>query len=249
MDKEKIYFASDFHLGSPNFKESRIRENLIINWLNDIKKDAKAIYLLGDIFDFWFEYKKVVPKGYIRFLSKLAEIVESGTEIHFFVGNHDLWAKDYLEVELGLNIHHHQKIIKEQNKKLLIAHGDGLGKADYTYKLIKKIFKSRICQWIFSQLHPNLAFTVAQNWSKKSRKKISKPFLSKEKEVLFNYCKNLQKKNPVDYYVMGHRHLPLEIKIDEQAKYINLGEWINYNTYAVLENGIIKLNTYKKNHH
>ncbi len=244
MIKEKIYFASDFHLGSPNIKESRERENLIINWLNEIKKDAKAIYLLGDVFDFWFEYKKVVPKGHIRFLSKLAELIETGIEIHFFVGNHDLWAKDYLESELGLNIHHQKKIIEEQNKKLLIAHGDGLGEGDYLYKFIKTIFKSKICQWLFTQLHPDFAFWIAHKWSKKSRKKASKPFISDDKEILFKYCKNLQEKNPIDYYVMGHRHLPLEINIDKQAKYINLGEWINYNSYAILENGIIKLNKY-----
>ena len=246
MNKEKIYFASDFHLGAPNLKESHEREKKIINWLSKIEKNSKSIYLLGDIFDFWFEYKKVVPKGFVRILGKLAQLTDNGTKIHLFVGNHDLWMKDYLEKEIGITIHHKPKIIQEQGKKIFIGHGDGLGKGDYFYKFIRMIFTSRICQWAFARLHPNLAFYLAHAWSSKSRKNNTPPFLSKEKELLFNYCKKQQKITPVDYYIFGHRHIPLDLKIDAQATYINLGEWITQNTYAILEQGKLKLKTYTK---
>ncbi len=241
MKKEKIYFASDFHLGESNLSENHNRERKIINWLTKIQKDAKAIYLVGDIFDFWFEYKKVVPKGFVRFLGKLAELTDKGTSIHLFAGNHDLWMNHYLEDEVGVIIHHKPKIIEEQGKRIFICHGDGLGNGDYFYKLIRIIFTSKICQWAFSRLHPNLALSLAHAWSNSSRKNSEKPFLSKQKELLFNYCIKQQKINPVDYYIFGHRHIPLELEIDERATYINLGEWITQNTYSVLEKGKITL--------
>ena len=246
MTKDKIYFASDFHLGSPTLKDSHKREKLIVSWLNDIEKDAKAVYLVGDVFDFWFEYKKVIPKGFVRFLGKLAELTDNGMAVHLFVGNHDIWMKDYLEKEIGLTIHHKPTIIKEQNKKIFIAHGDGLGDGDYFYKFLRKIFISRICQWIFARMHPNLSFSLAQAWSKSSRKSNHAPFLSNEKEILFGYCKEQQSNNSVDYYVFGHRHFPLELKVDKKATYINTGDWLQYYTYAVLENGKLELKTYNK---
>ena len=166
MSKKKTYFVSDFHLGIPNIEESHKRERHIINWINEIEKDAKTIYFLGDIFDFWFEYKKVVPKGFVRLLGKMASLSDNGVKIHMFVGNHDLWMNDYLEKEVGITIHHKSKIIEENNKKLFIGHGDGLGKGDYFYKLIKHIFTSNICQWIFARFHPNLGLAIAHAWSK-----------------------------------------------------------------------------------
>jgi len=246
LTKDKIYFASDFHLGSPNMLESHERERQIVQWLNEIEKEAKEIYLVGDIFDFWFEYNKVVPKGFVRLLGKIASLTDSGTSVHLFAGNHDLWMKDYLETEIGAKIHHRNIIIHEGNKKILIGHGDGLGNGDYFYKILKVIFTSKFCQWIFSRLHPNFSFALAHTWSKNSRKSsYESKFSIKENEILFNYCQEQQKINPVDYYIFGHRHLPLEIKIDEKATYINLGEWINQKTYGVLDNGIIKLESYK----
>ena len=244
MTKNKIYFASDFHLGIPNREESHKREKRIVSWLTKIEKDAKAIYLVGDIFDFWFEYKKVVPKGFVRLLGKLATLTDNGTSIHLFVGNHDLWAKDYLEKEVGITIHHKSMILKEQSKKIFISHGDGLGKGDIQYKLIKKLFTSKICQWAFARLHPNLALALAHKWSNNSRKKYNTPFVSKEKEILFGYCLKNQKIKPVDYYIFGHRHTPIELKVDQQARYINLGDWLTHNTYAVLTKGIIQLKKY-----
>ena len=247
MTKDKIYFASDFHLGSPNLEESHKREKLIVQWLTDIEKDAKAIYLVGDIFDFWFEYKTVVPKGFVRLLGKLAELVDSGIAIHLFVGNHDLWMKDYLTTEIGITIHHRNIIIEEGDKKLFIGHGDSLGNGDYFYKLLRKFFTSKVCQWTFARLHPNLGLTIAHTWSRSSRKRGEEAnFISNEKEILLGYCQEQQKLNPVDYYVFGHRHLPLELKVDEKAKYINTGDWLHHYTYAVLEEGNLELKTYNK---
>lgn len=247
MTRDKLYFASDFHLGAPNLAESHKRERLIVKWLNEIKQDAKAIYLVGDIFDFWFEYKTVVPKGFVRLLGKLAELVDSGIEVHLFVGNHDLWMKDYLETEVGVTIHHRNITIEEDGKKLFIGHGDGLGDGDYLYKVLRRFFTSKICQWAFARLHPNLALTIAHSWSRGSRKSGEEAnFISNEKEILFGYCQQQQVLNPVDYYIFGHRHLPLELKVDERAKYINTGDWLQYNTYAVLESGNLELKTYKK---
>jgi UDP-2,3-diacylglucosamine hydrolase len=246
LTKEKIYFASDFHLGSPKLEESHKREKHIVSWLTEIKQDAKVIYLLGDIFDFWFEYKKVVPKGFVRLLGKVAELTDNGTQIHLFAGNHDLWMKDYLEKEVGIIIHHNPKIIEEQGKKIFIGHGDGLGDGDYLYKFVRKIFTSKICQWVFARLHPNLALSLAHAWSNGSRKIHDAPFISEEKEILFDYCKKLQEITPVDYYIFGHRHLPLDLKINDKTTYINLGDWLTHNTYSVLEKGILKLKKYNK---
>jgi UDP-2,3-diacylglucosamine hydrolase len=246
LTKDKIYFASDFHLGSPNLEESYKREKLIVQWLTEIEKDAKAIYLVGDIFDFWFEYKKVIPKGFVRFLGKLAELTDNGIAVHFFVGNHDLWMQDYLEKEVGITVHHKNITIREGGKAIFIGHGDGLGKGDYFYKFLRKIFTSKICQWTFARLHPNFAFSLAHTWSKSGRKSKGASFISNEKEILYGYCKEQQSINPVDYYVFGHRHFPLELKVDEKATYINTGDWLQHYTYAVLDNGKLELKTYNK---
>ena len=240
MKKEKIYFASDFHLGSPNLEESLKREKKIISLLNEIEIDAKKIYLLGDIFDFWFEYEKVVPKGFVRLLAKLADFVDKGIEIHFLVGNHDMWMRDYLEKEIGLKVHFKEFIVEENNQLILIGHGDGLGKGDYKYKILKSLFTSKICKWLFSRLHPNFGIGLGQAWSNKSRKEQEKP-TSEEKEILVEYCKEQQKNNPVDYYIFGHRHIPMEVKIDERANYINLGDWIHHYSYAVLSDQKLEL--------
>ena len=205
---------------------------MVISWLSSIEKDAQAIYLLGDIFDFWFEYKKVVPKGFVRLLGKLADLIDKGIDIHYVVGNHDMWMNDYLEQEIGLKLHFQEFIIKEDNKLIFLGHGDGLGKGDYTYKLLKVIFSSNICKWLFSRLHPNFGISLGQAWSNKSKKRQEK-LVNEDKEILAGYCKEQQKNNPVDYYVFGHRHIPIDVKIDERCRYINLGDWIHHNTYAV----------------
>ena len=248
MPRTKLYFASDFHLGVPNHAKSLEREKRIIAWLDSIKEDAKSIYLLGDIFDFWFEYKTVVPKGYVRLLAKFANLVDDGININIIKGNHDMWMYDYFPKEIGVNILEDKTILRQNGKQIFLAHGDGLGPGDLGYKLIKKVFKSSICQWLFARLHPNFGIGIAQFWSKKSRignQEKKDPFLGEEKEWLVSYCKRKQNEVNIDYFVFGHRHLPLEITIDEKTKYINLGDWIQHNSYAVFDEGELTLQYFK----
>ena len=247
--KTKIYFASDFHLGAPNEAESFKREKRIIAWLDEIKHDAKEIYLVGDLFDFWFEYKYVVPKGFIRFQGKIAELTDSGIKVNVFTGNHDMWIFDYLPKELGISLYR-TNIVREYNgKKLLIGHGDGLGPGDTKYKMLKSVFASKFCQWAFARIHPNLGMSIANAWSRKSRKTnlaYDEVYHGDDKEQLILFCKDyVQKDNSIDYFVFGHRHLPLEIKINEKATYYNLGEWIKHNTYAVFDGEKLEMKEYR----
>lgn len=242
----KIYFASDLHLGVPNKEKSLEREKLFVQWLNDIKSDAEAIYLLGDIFDFWFEYKKVVPKGYVRLLGKLAEISDSGIPIHIFTGNHDMWLFDYLEDEINAHIYREPIEVSLKGKSFFIGHGDGLGPGDNSYKLIKKIFKNKLCQWLFERIHPNLGISIAQYWSKKSRiangEKDEKYY--GEKEWLTQFCNEKIKTNNINFFIFGHRHLPLEVDLGNNTTYINLGEWVNYKSYAIFDGKNLELKRY-----
>ena len=242
----KIYFASDLHLGVPNREKSLVREKLFVQWLDEIKSDAEAIYLVGDIFDFWFEYKKAVPKGYVRLLGKLAEISDSGIPIHIFTGNHDMWLFDYLEDEIKAHIYREPIEVSLKGKRFFIGHGDGLGPGDNGYKLIKKIFKNKLCQWLFERIHPNLGISIAQYWSKKSRIANGEKDESYhgEKEWLTQFCKEKMKTIEVDYFIFGHRHLPLEVDLGSNTTYINLGEWVNYNSYAVFDGKKLELKRY-----
>jgi UDP-2,3-diacylglucosamine hydrolase len=247
LNNKKIYFASDFHLGVPDHASSLIREKRIIAWLDSIKHDAHSIYLLGDIFDFWFEYKHTIPKGYIRLLGKLAEIRDSGIPIIFFTGNHDMWMFDYFPKELNIPIYREPILLEVGNQRLLIGHGDGLGPGDFTYKFLKQFFNSKICQWLFARIHPNLGMTIAHTWSRRSRisniKKEEK-FNGEEGEFLWVYCRELEKTQHHDYYVFGHRHLPLTLKVSENSTYINLGEWVSFNTYAEYNGTNVDLKTF-----
>jgi UDP-2,3-diacylglucosamine hydrolase len=232
---KKIYFASDFHLGAPNLKESHLREKRIVRWLDEIKNDASALFLVGDIFDFWFEYKKAVPKGFIRFQGKLAELVDGGLPIYLFTGNHDLWMFGYFREELDIEIFKEPITLIANNHKMLIGHGDGLGPGDRSYKILKKIFTNKVNQWLFRQLHPDLGITLATKWSGSSRASSSTSETEKflgEREWLWVYSKEIEKETHHDFYIFGHRHLPLDLKVNENSRYINLGEWVNYNTFA-----------------
>tara|TARA_B100000497_G_C7688683_1_gene417990 strand:- start:1563 stop:2297 length:735 start_codon:yes stop_codon:yes gene_type:complete len=242
----KIYFASDLHLGVPNKEKSLERERLFVQWLNEIKADAEAIFLVGDIFDFWFEYKKAVPKGYVRLLGKLAEISDSGIPIHIFTGNHDMWLFDYLEEEINATIYREPIEVSLKGKRFFIGHGDGLGPGDKGYKIIKKIFENKICQWLFERIHPNLGISIAEYWSKKSRIANGQKdeTYHGEKEWLTQFCKEKMKTIEVDYFVFGHRHLPLEEDLGDNTSYINLGEWVNYNSYAVFDGEKLELKRY-----
>ncbi len=243
----KIYFASDFHLGAPNEEESKKREARIVKWLNEVKKDASEIYLLGDIFDFWFEYKTVIPKGFIRLQGKIAEITDSGIPVHVFTGNHDMWIFDYIPKELGVKLYREPIVKKYNGKKFLIGHGDGLGPGDTQYKMLKSVFASKVCQWFFARIHPNLGIGVANAWSRKSRRNnitYDEKFEGKEKELLYHFCVDYLKKEHIDYFIFGHRHLPLEISVGEHSTYFNLGEWIKHNTYAVFDGEKLEMKKY-----
>ena len=234
---KKIYFASDFHLGVPTYEKSLEREHRIVRWLDSIRNDAEELYLLGDVFDFWFEYRTVVPRGFVRLLGKLAELSDSGIKIHYFTGNHDMWTFDYLEKELNVTIYRAPIERVYNSKSFYIGHGDGLGPGDHGYKFIKKIFASKICQWLFARLHPNFGIGIANYFSKKSRiatGTTDEKFLGEEKEWLVIYSKEILAKKHFDYLIFGHRHLPLDIKIND-SRYINLGDWIQYFTYGVFD--------------
>lgn len=233
----KLYFASDFHLGAGGYLTSREREDRLVRWLDMIKADADEVYLMGDVFDFWFEYKSVVPRGYIRFLGKLAELADEGIKLYFFKGNHDMWMFNYFEKELGATIITNELEIERNGKKFYLHHGDGLGPGDKMYKFLKKIFRSKLCQWLFARLHPNLGVGIANYWSNHSRiagaKNIER--INTEQEWLVVYSRELLKTQFYDYLVFGHRHLPLDIQLTEKSRYINLGEWVNYSSYAVFD--------------
>lgn len=246
---KKIYFASDFHLGAPDAVTSLKREKLLLKWLDEIKTDAQEIYLVGDVFDFWFEYKTAVPKGFVRLLGKLAELADMGIVLHYFTGNHDMWVFDYLPSEIGLTIYR-GVLEKEYNgKQFYIAHGDGLGPGDRGYKFIKKVFANPVCQWLFARLHPNFGIRMANFWSGKSRLHTGssdEKFLGEEKEWLVIYSKEVLQKKHIDYFIFGHRHLPLDISLGSKSKYINLGEWMNYASYAVFDGEKTELKYFKK---
>jgi len=245
---EKIYFAGDLHLGLPNYKKSRLREKKFVAWLDSIKDDAFEIYLLGDIFDFWFEYKRVVPRGFTRLLGKIAEIADSGVPVYFFTGNHDIWVFDYLPEETGVIVQR-KPLIKEIGGKIFfIAHGDGLGNGQFGFKLLKFIFHNKVLQWLFARLHPNFALWMGGLWSAASRdaKGISIPFMGEDKEMMVRFAKETLKNEHFDYFVFGHRHLPIRIKLSDNCEYINLGDWIKTYSYAVFDGEKMEMFRYHK---
>ena len=244
---KKIYFLSDFHLGAPDAASSLLREKKIIRFLDEIKNLAAEIFIVGDLFDFWYEYKNVVPKGYVRILGKLAELTDSGIPIHFFVGNHDMWMKDYFQKELNIKVYFEPAEFLFSGKRFLIGHGDGLGPHDKGYKFIKKIFRNKFCQSLFGAMPSYMGLGIADYFSRKSRAKTGKTdevFLGEDKEWLVLYAKEKLQKEKFDYFIFGHRHLPLDIKLNDQSRYINLGDWIKYFTYAEFDGEDVSLHYY-----
>ncbi|MCI4649371.1 UDP-2,3-diacylglucosamine diphosphatase [Phaeodactylibacter sp.] len=242
---QKVYFASDFHLGIDGRLTSGEREKQIVRWLEHIRGDAAAIYLVGDVFDFWFEYTTVVPKGHVRLLGKLAELRDQGIPIYFFTGNHDMWVFRYFEEELDIPTY--RKPIRREimGKQFLIGHGDGLGPGDYGYKRIKKVFANPACQWLFERLHPNFGIGLANFWSQRSRAADhpeEKDFLGEDREWLITYANRKLETEPIDYFVFGHRHLPIEYTLKNgYSRYVNLGEWLFSNSYAVFDGDSVNL--------
>ena len=250
QSSKKIYFLSDFHLGAPNASVSLNREKRVVRFLNDIKEDAGTIFIVGDLFDFWYEYKKVVPKGYVRILGKLAELTDAGIMVHFFVGNHDMWMKNYFQKELNIPVYYEPVPFEFYGKKFLIGHGDGLGPGDHGYKFIKKIFRNKACQWLFGILPPYIGIGLADYFSRKSRVKTGtkdEVFMGEDEEWLVIYCKEQLLLRHYDYFIFGHRHLPLNIELNEKSRYINLGDWIKYDSYAVFDGNELSLKYYNDN--
>ena len=245
---KKVYFASDQHFGAPDPKESKIREEHFIRWMDEIKHDAQVLFLMGDLFDFWHEWKHVIPKGYVRVLGKIAELKDRGIHIYFFVGNHDLWMKDYFTTELGIPVYSHPIELSVAGKKFLVGHGDGLGPGDHTYKLLKKVFTNPFAQWLFKWLHPDLGIGLTKAWSGHSRisntAKNENHFLGDD-EWLWQYCKEVESRFHHDYYVFGHRHLPLELAVGNSSTYYNLGEWVSQFTFLEFEGLAPKLQKFE----
>ncbi len=235
---KNIYFLSDFHLGAPNHADSLYREKKIVAFLDSIKNKAGAIFIVGDMFDFWFEYKHVTPKGYVRLLGKLAEITDMRIPVHFFVGNHDMWMHDYFKKELNIQVYFEPRSFIWNGKKFFIGHGDGLGPEDHGYKFLKKVFRNKICQRLFGFLHPYLGIGLANFFSRTSRKNTGNTdevFLGEENEWLIIFSRQVLAKEHYDYFIFGHRHLPMDIKLTDHSHYINLGDWIKYFTYATFD--------------
>lgn len=243
----KVYFASDFHLGIPDRASSLERERRIIRWLDSIEHDAETIYLVGDLFDAWFEYKRVVPKGFVRLLARIASFTDRGIPVHVFTGNHDMWMFGYLEEECGVQLHHEPINITIAGKKFLIAHGDGLGPGDHRYKFIKRIFRSRFLQWLYARIHPNTGIGLADYFSRKGydKKDGERNWLGDDKEFLMQFCRNTLQSEHIDYFIFGHRHLPIDKEVGTNSRYINLGDWITFNTYAEFDGKEVTLKTFE----
>jgi len=239
----RIYFASDFHLGIPDRESSLVREKKLVAWLASAAADAGEIFLMGDLFDFWFEYRTAIPKGYSRLFGQLAEITDAGIPVHLFLGNHDMWAFSYLERELNIQIHRGPEFREFGGKRFYLAHGDGLGPGDHGYKFIKKVFASPVNQWLFRQLHPDIGIRMALYWSRKSRHvNLEKEKLDEEiilrliRERLTVHSKAILKSHPdLDYFIYGHYHLPHETALPGHAIQIVLGDWITHFSYAVFD--------------
>ncbi len=245
---KNIYFLSDFHLGAPNYGSSLVREKKIVAFLESIKHTASEIFIVGDMFDFWYEYRKVVPKGYVRLLGKLAELTDAGIPIHFFLGNHDMWMSGYFEKELNIPVYHEPKVFERNGKQFYIGHGDGLGPGDHGYKFIKKLFRNPFCQWAFGQLHPTWGIGLANYFSRKSREKTGTSdahFLGEQGEWLIQFCREVLTREHYDYFIFGHRHFPIDYKLSDTSRYINLGDWISNFTYATFDGNDVKLHQWE----
>jgi len=248
---KKIYFASDLHLGAPYIEDQRTHEVRFVSWLDSIKEDAEKIFLIGDIFDFWYEYKYSIPKGFTRFLGKLSELTDSGIEVHIFTGNHDVWLFDYLPEECGVIVHQKELKIKIDETTFYLAHGDELGDFDRSYKLMKWLFRNKTAQWLFSLLHPDIAISFAKWWSVKSRTKNERSYKAEyqgdEKEWPVLFAKSYIEKDPdIDFFIFGHRHIAKEIPLNDKTMIIYLGDWIKNFSYGEFDGKEFKLNFFRK---
>jgi UDP-2,3-diacylglucosamine hydrolase len=243
---KKIYFASDFHLGIDGNFTSAERENIIVQWLDQIKKDAAILFLLGDQFDYWFEYKEVIPKGFVRLLGKLAEFTDHGIEVNVFTGNHDMWMFTYLQKEIGVTLYKNPVIFNIGETRFLIGHGDGLGPGDHGYKFIKKVFNHPVCQWLFARIHPNSGIGIMKYFSSKSRLLNHNESWDENTEWLVKFSEDYIKQDFVDFLVFGHRHLVIDYLLkNNKSRYINLGDWFTYFSFGEYENNRFSLKFYR----
>lgn len=234
---KKIYFASDAHFGSRTFDAPLANERRFVRWLDSIKNDAAAVYLVGDMIDFWYEFKYVVPKGFTRFLGKLGELTDAGIEVHWFTGNHDIWIFDYIGKETGAIIHREPLTCELSGKTFYIAHGDGLGDNSLGFKFIRGIFHNKILQKMFTWIHPRWTIPFGLNWSKHSRKTGDDyaGYLGEDKEHLVLYAKDYLQTNQADFLIFGHRHIMLDLMLTQHSRVVILGDWIKYFSYAVFD--------------
>mgnify|MGYP004663070823 FL=1 len=246
---KKVYFLSDVHLGASILKNNKEREQRLVMWLEEIRSDCGALFLLGDIFDFWFEYRYAVPKGHIRFLAKICEFTDLGIPVHFFTGNHDVWAFDYLTKECGVVLHTHNQAFQICDKHFLIGHGDALNPKDTGYLFLYRIFHNRFLQRCFRWIHPDLGIALAHKWSSHSRlgngKIEADLYRGEEQEEIVCFCKRVLQQQYFDYFIFGHRHLPIDLSLSPQTKYINTGDWISYYTYAIFDGKQVFLKSYQ----
>ena len=248
---KNVYFLSDAHLGSWAIDHGRMHERRLVRFLDSIKHKAAAVYLLGDMFDFWYEHKYTVPKGYTRFLGKLSELTDMGVEVHFFTGNHDIWAYSYLEEECGVIMHRKPITTDIYGKVFYLAHGDGLGDPDIKFKLLRRMFHNTICQRLFSAIHPRWSMWLGLTWAKHSRMKRKNgeepPYMGENKEHLVLYAKQYMKSHPnVDIFIFGHRHIELDLNLSKSVRMMILGDWISQFTYVVFDGDHLLLEEYEE---
>lgn len=237
---KNVYFLSDAHLGSRAINTRRTHERRLVNFLEQIRHQAAAIYLLGDMFDYWYEYKHVVPKGYTRFLGKISELTDSGIEVHFFAGNHDLWIGDYLEKECGVILHRHELTCEIYGKVFFLAHGDGLGDFDWKYRTLRMLFHSKTLQRLFSAIHPRWTVELGLEWAKHSRMKRIEgkepEYMGEDKEPLVRFSKEYLQSHPeINFFIFGHRHILLDLMLTHTSRMIILGDWVKEFSYAVYD--------------
>lgn len=237
---KNVYFLSDAHLGSLATKHRRMQERMLVDFLDSIKDKASAIYFLGDIFDFWFEYKTVVPKGYTRFLGKVSELTDHGVEIHYFIGNHDIWCKDYLAQECGVIMHFEPLTTEIYGSEFFLAHGDGLGDNDRKFRFLRSVFHNKFCQMLFASIHPRWGVDFGLRWAKHSRLKRvdgrEPDYMGEDKEYLVLFAKNYLKSHPnINYFLFGHRHIELDLQLSRSSRMLILGDWLHFFTYAVYD--------------
>ena len=232
---------------APN-EASRRRERDFVQWLDTVKHDAAAIFLLGDMFDFWFEYRYTVPRGFVRLMGKLAELADNEIPIHFFVGNHDQWMHDYLQSEMNIQMYDQPTEFEINGKLFLIGHGDDISPENFTDRLHIFIFKSRLLRVLYASIHPRWGIIFGKKWSIRNRRLhgLVSPYTGYKEEHIYRYAEKMLASKHYDFFVFGHRHLAMDIQMNANSRYINTGEWIETQTYAVFDGKDVSLHSAKE---